>query len=173
MKIFGMVGWSGSGKTTLLKLLLPELIGRGYRVSTMKHTHHSVDLDQPGKDSHEHRMAGAHEVLITSSTRWAIMHELRDRPEPDMDELIARMNPVDLLLIEGFKRHRHDKMEISRGATKKPLICQDDASIVAVCSDQELAGLNIPVIDLNDPAAIADFIVAHCKLEQGETDGPA
>ena len=173
MKVFGMVGWSGSGKTTLLKLLLPELIGRGYRVSTMKHTHHNVDLDQPGKDSYEHRMAGAQEVLITSSTRWAIMHELRDAPEPDMDDLIKRMTPVDLLLIEGFKRHRHDKMEISRGATGKPLICKDDPSIVAISSDQPLDGLEIPLIDLNDTAAVADFIVAHCKLESGKFHGPA
>ncbi len=173
MKIFGMVGWSGSGKTTLLKLLLPELIGRGYLVSTMKHTHHSVDLDQPGKDSYEHRMAGAQEVLITSSTRWALMHELRDDPEPNMDDLIKRMSPVDLLLIEGFKKHRHDKMEINRGATGKPLICTDDSTIVAISSDQTLDGLKIPVIDLNDPAAIADFIVAHCKLEKSPRHGPA
>ena len=173
MKIFGMGGWSGSGKTTLLKLLLPELIGRGYRVSTMKHTHHSVDLDQPGKDSYEHRMAGAHEVLITSSTRWALMRELRDNPEPDMDDLIARMAPVDLLLIEGFKRHRHDKLEINRGATGKPLICIEDPSIVAISSDQALEGLDIPVIDLNDTAAIADFIVTHCKLEESKADGAA
>jgi len=173
MKIFGMVGWSGSGKTTLLKLLLPELIRRGYTVSTMKHTHHSVELDHPGKDSFEHRKAGAQEVLITSSTRWAIMHELRDAPEPDMDDLIGRMTPVDLLLIEGFKRHRHDKMEISRGATGKPLICKDDPTIVAISSDQVCEGLDIPVIDLNDTAAIADFIVAHCKLETGGGDGAA
>ncbi|HER27410.1 MAG TPA: molybdopterin-guanine dinucleotide biosynthesis protein B [Rhodospirillales bacterium] len=173
MKIFGMVGRSGSGKTTLLKLLLPELIGRGFRVSTMKHTHHSVDLDIPGKDSYEHRKAGAQEVLITSSTRWALMHELRQRPEPDMDELIARMTPVDLLLIEGFKRHRHDKMEINRGAPGKPLICNDDKTIVAISSDQPLAGLGIPLIDLNNPVAIADFIVVHCQLEKGQAHGPA
>ncbi len=173
MKIFGMVGWSGSGKTTLLKLLLPELIGRGFRVSTMKHTHHSVDLDQPGKDSYEHRMAGAEEVLITSSTRWALMHELRDSAEPDMDDLITRMTPVDLLLIEGFKHHRHDKMEISRGATGKPLICKDDSSIVAISSDQDHDDLGIPIIDLNDTAAIADFIIAHCRLEGSKANGPA
>ena len=167
MKIFGLVGWSGSGKTTLLKLLLPELIGRGYRVSTMKHTHHNVDLDQPGKDSYEHRRAGAKEVLITSSTRWALLHELREEPEPDMDDLIDRMTPVDLLLIEGFKKYRHDKMEINRGATGKPLICKSDPTIVAISSDQSLEGLGIPVIDINDPVAIADFIVAHCKLEKG------
>ncbi len=173
MKIFGMVGWSGSGKTTLLKLLLPELIGRGYRVSTMKHTHHSVELDKPGKDSYEHRRAGAHEVLITSSTRWALMHELRDQPEPAMDDLIARMSPVDLLLIEGFKRHRHDKIEINRGATGKPLMCRDDPGIVAISSDQKLEGLAIPVIDLNDTAAIADFIIDHCNLAKGSSHDPA
>ncbi|NQV48082.1 MAG: molybdopterin-guanine dinucleotide biosynthesis protein B [Rhodospirillaceae bacterium] len=173
MKIFGMVGWSGNGKTTLMKQLLPELIKRGYKVSTMKHTHHSVDLDQPGKDSYEHRMAGAAEVLITSSTRWALMCELRDDPEPDMDELIARMTPVDLLLIEGFKRHRHDKIEIYRAATGKSLIADDEASIVAVASDVALDHLKIPVIDLNDVAAVADFIVGHCGLEGAGPDGAA
>jgi len=164
MKVFGMVGWSGSGKTTLLQDLLPELIKRGITVSTMKHTHHSVDLDRPGKDSYKHREAGASEVLITSSTRWALMHELRGEAEPDMDALIARMTPVDLLLIEGFKRHRHPKMEIHRPAVGKPLIARDDASIVAVASDAPLDGIRTPVIDLDDVAAVADFIVGYCGL---------
>jgi len=164
MKVFGMVGWSGSGKTTLLQDLLPELIQRGLTVSTMKHTHHSVDLDRSGKDSYKHREAGASEVLITSSTRWALMHELRGEAEPDMDALIARMTPVDLLLIEGFKRHRHPKMEIHRPAVGKPLIARDDASIVAVACDAPLDGLRVPVIDLDDVVAIADFIVGHCGL---------
>ena len=109
MKIFGLVGWSGSGKTTLVAKLLPELIGRGFRVSTMKHTHHNFDIDKKGKDSYEHRMAGATEVLITGAKRWAILHENRDDPEPSIDDLLARMENVDLLLIEGFKAHSHEK----------------------------------------------------------------
>jgi len=167
MKIFGMVGWSGSGKTTLMVQLLPELISRGLKVSTMKHTHHNVDLDKPGKDSYEHRLAGAHEVLITSSKRWALMRELREEAEPDMDELIDRMTPVDLLLIEGFKRHVHDKMEIHRKATGKDLICDTDPTIVAVASDEPLEHLNLPVIDLNDVPAVADFIIERSGLKAG------
>ncbi|MBT3237802.1 MAG: molybdopterin-guanine dinucleotide biosynthesis protein B [Rhodospirillaceae bacterium] len=159
MKIFGMVGWSGSGKTTLMVRLLPELIARGISVSTMKHTHHNVDLDQPGKDSYEHREAGAHEVLIASSNRWALTRELHDEPEPDMDELIARMEPVDLLLIEGFKKHRHAKLEIHRADTQKSLIGSDEPTIVAIASDEPLDDVTVPVLDLNDVAAIADFIV--------------
>lgn len=168
MKIFGMVGWSGSGKTTLMVGLLPELIARGYTVSTMKHTHHDVDLDQPGKDSYEHRQAGAHEVLITSSKRWALTRELRDGPEPDMDDLIARMEPVDLLLIEGFKQHRHAKMEIHRSGKDKPLISDNEPTVVAVASDTALAGIALPVLDLNDVAAVADFIVDFTGLERGD-----
>lgn len=167
MKVFGMVGWSGSGKTTLMVRLLPELLGRGYTVSTMKHTHHDVDLDQPGKDSHEHRQAGAHEVLITSSKRWALTRELRDAPEPDMDDLIARMEPVDLLLIEGFKQHRHAKMEIHRAIRDKPLISANEPTVVAIATDATLDGVTLPVLDLNDVAAVADFIIDFTGLEQG------
>ncbi|MHA1597690.1 MAG: molybdopterin-guanine dinucleotide biosynthesis protein B [Alphaproteobacteria bacterium] len=168
MKIFGMVGWSGSGKTTLMVRLLPELIGRGYTVSTMKHTHHDVDLDRPGKDSFEHRQAGANEVLITSSKRWALMRELRDSPEPDMDDLIARIEPVDLLLIEGFKKHRHAKLEIHRAEADKPLICTDEPTIVGVATDVSLGDLGLPVLDLNDVAGIADFIIEFTGLERAD-----
>ena len=164
MKVFGLVGWSGSGKTTLLVNLIPELTARGLSVSTMKHTHHNFDIDRKGKDSYEHRAAGAREVMLTSGKRWVLQRELRDEGEPDMDELIARMAPVDLILIEGFKSHRHAKMEVFRPSVGKPMIAAEDDTVVAVASDEVLQGLNCPVLDMNDVAAVADFIVAHCGL---------
>ena len=173
MKVFGITGSSGSGKTTLMVKLLPELIRRVLEVSTMKHTHHRFDLDSEGKDSYEHRKAGATEVMISSSNRWALMHELRGAPELDMDELIAQMNPVDLLLIEGFKSHRYEKLEVFRLANGKPLRCRDDKDVIAVTCDTPLEDLNVPVIDLNDVAAIADFIVGRCGLEGSLKHGAA
>jgi molybdopterin-guanine dinucleotide biosynthesis adapter protein len=164
MRLFGLVGYSGSGKTTLMVRLLPELVGRGYRVSTMKHAHHGFDVDQPGKDSYEHRQAGATEVLVASARRWALMHENRDGPEPRPDELLGHMTQVDLLLIEGFKRAPHAKLEVHRPAAGKPLLAREDRSIVAVASDAPVEGLSIPVLDLNDAAAIASFIIAQCGL---------
>jgi molybdopterin-guanine dinucleotide biosynthesis protein B len=170
MKIFGLAGWSGSGKTTLVVKLVPELIGRGLTVSTVKHAHHGFDVDRPGKDSFEHRAAGATEVLVTSPRRWALIRENRGLPEPAMEELVARMAPVDLLLIEGFKRYRHDKLEVHRPAIGRPLLCREDPNIVAVAADAPLTardpdGRLLPVLDLNDIPAAADFIVGHCALE--------
>ena len=163
-KVFGLAGWSGSGKTSLMVRLLPVLTGRGYSVSTMKHAHHNFEMDREGKDSYEHRMAGATEVLVTSARRWALLHELRDRPEPSMAEMITRMTPVDLLLIEGFKREEHDKLEVHRPSIGKPPLYPDDPRIVAVASDEEMPGLALPRLELDDSEAIADFIVAHCGL---------
>ncbi|HEY2890295.1 MAG TPA: molybdopterin-guanine dinucleotide biosynthesis protein B, partial [Dongiaceae bacterium] len=160
----GLAGWSGSGKTALLMRLLPELIRRGYRVSTMKHAHHEFDVDQPGKDSWRHRGAGATEVLVASANRWALMHELRGSAEPSAAELMKHMSPVDLLIIEGFKREKHDKIEIHRHEVGKPLLYPDDPQIVAVLSDEPLPGCPLPVIDLDDAAKVADFIIAHCRL---------
>lgn len=171
MKTFGLMGWSGSGKTTLMVKLLGAFIGRGLTVSTMKHTHHKFDMDTPGKDSHEHRVGGATEVMVTSSTRWALLHELRHEAEPDIDDLIARMTPVDLLLIEGFKDYPHVKLEIHRPSLGKPLLCGNDSSVVAVASDAPLDGLGIPIFDLDDVTAIADFIITRSGLE--EADGAA
>jgi len=159
MKIFGLVGWSGSGKTTLLVKLLPELVSRGIRVSTMKHAHHTFDVDKPGKDSYEHREAGASEVLITSAKRWALMHENRGAPEPTIEELLAHMSPVDLVIIEGFKDHAHDKMEIFRRATGKTLLQPNDPLIKAVASDGPVEEATVPVLDLNDIPALADYIL--------------
>jgi molybdopterin-guanine dinucleotide biosynthesis protein B len=165
MKILGLGGWSGAGKTTLLSKLIPELVRRGITVSTMKHAHHGFDVDQPGKDSYVHRAAGATEVLIGSGKRWALMHELRDDAEPSALDLARHMTPVDLLLIEGFKREPHDKLEIHRAANGKPLLSADDATYVAILADGPVAGTQLPVIDLNDIGAIADFVVRHCALK--------
>lgn len=167
MRIFGLAGWSGSGKTTLVARLLPELIGRGLTVSTLKHAHHSFDVDQPGKDSWTHRQAGAREVMVSSANRWALMHEHRGAPEATLEELVQHMSPVDLLLVEGFKTHPHPKLEVHRTSLGKTLLCLEDPFIVAVASDGELAGLRVPLIALDDIAAIADLMVAHCR--GGET----
>jgi len=164
MRIIGLAGWSGSGKTSLVIRLLPVLIARGLRVSTIKHAHHEFDVDTPGKDSYEHRAAGAHEVLIASARRFALMHELRAAPEPTIEELVARLAPVDLLIVEGFKRHAHDKIEVHRPALGKNLLAPDDPHIVAVASDAALTGLGVPLLDLNDTNAIAVFIAARAGL---------
>ncbi len=165
MRVFGLAGWSGSGKTTLVARLLPELTRRGIVVSTVKHAHHSFDLDQPGKDSWRHREAGASEVMIASERRWALIHEHRGAPEPSLDALIRRMAPVDLLLVEGFKHGSHDKLEVHRPALGKPLLCRDDPRVVAVASDLPVAGLAVPLLALDDVAAITRFILDHCRLK--------
>ena len=164
MKVFGLVGWSDSGKTTLMTKLLPELISRGLKVSTAKHAHHEFDLDTKGKDSYLHRSSGATEVMIASRQRWALLHEHRDEPEPVLEELITHMTPVDLLLVEGMKHHAHDKIEVHRGERSAPLVLEHHPDVVAVASDVPLSGLSVPVLDLNDASAIADFIINHCNL---------
>ncbi len=164
MKLFGIAGWSGSGKTTLVVRLLPELIGRGLTVSTVKHAHHGFDIDTPGKDSYQHRKAGAAEVLVSSRHRWALLHENGEEPEATLDELVSGMSPVDLVLIEGFKAEAIDKLEVHRPAIGKALLCESDPRIVVVASDAPLPGTAVPVLALDDVDAIADFIVAHCSL---------
>ena len=159
MRIIGLAGWSGSGKTTLVTKLIPRLIARGIKVSTLKHAHHGFDLDQPGKDSFFHRAAGATEVIISSAKRWAILHELREETEWDLGALVEKMSPVDLVLVEGFKRDKFPKLEIHRAANGKPLIHPDDPHIVAIASDIALPKANIPVIDLNDIEAIAELLL--------------
>jgi molybdopterin-guanine dinucleotide biosynthesis protein B len=170
VKVLGLAGWSGAGKTTLLAKLIPELIGRGITVSTMKHAHHAFDVDQPGKDSYVHRAAGATEVLVASANRWALMHEHRGAAEPDSGALMKHMSPVDLLLVEGFKRESHDKLEIYRAANGKPLLAAEDPHIVAVLVDgprpENEIPRGLPVIDLNDIGAIADFVMRHCGFSQ-------
>tara|TARA_Y100001934_G_C12078739_1_gene643711 strand:+ start:191 stop:730 length:540 start_codon:yes stop_codon:yes gene_type:complete len=161
VKIIGIVGWSGSGKTTLMKQLLPELIKRDFRVSTMKHAHHNFEIDKPGKDSHIHRKAGAHEVLITSSQRWTILHENRDVGEPSVDYLLTRLEKVDMVLIEGFKEHSHAKIEVHRSTLGKPLLARDDPSIVAVAADSSIILDDAMLLDLNNIKEIADFIIHY------------
>ncbi|HVO01814.1 MAG TPA: molybdopterin-guanine dinucleotide biosynthesis protein B [Candidatus Cybelea sp.] len=166
MKVLGLAGWSGAGKTTLLAKLIPELVRRGVTVSTMKHAHHAFDVDQPGKDSYVHREAGATEVMVASANRWALMHEHRGAPEPDSKDLMRHMSAVDLLLVEGFKREGHEKLEIYREANGKPLLAAEDPKVVAILSDGPVPETQVPrglpVIDLNDTAAIADFVMRHC-----------
>lgn len=159
MKVLGLAGWSGSGKTTLLVGLIPLLRRRGLTVSTVKHAHHRFDVDTPGKDSWRHREAGASEVMVASANRFALMHELRGAREPALDELLARMSPVDLVLVEGFKSEGHDKIEVHRAANGKPPLFPDDPAIIAVATDAPLDTGTLPRLDLNDPEAIAEFAV--------------
>jgi molybdopterin-guanine dinucleotide biosynthesis protein B len=161
MRIIGLAGWSGSGKTTLLTKVIPVLVGRGLRVSTLKHAHSGFDLDQPGKDSHSHRMAGATEVLISSGKRWALMHELRGAPEAALPELLSHMSPVDLVIVEGYKREHLPKLEVWRAAVGKELIHPQDDCIVAVAADTALPQASVPVISLNAIEKIADVLIAE------------
>ena len=163
MKIFGFAGWSGSGKTTLIEKLIPLFVKRGLRVSLIKHAHHSFDVDQPGKDSYRHRHAGAMEVLVTSSRRWVLMHELRGTQEPSFEEQVKHLSPCDLLIVEGFKHAPIPKLEVWRTQTGEGLLHPQDPHIVAVASDAEVE-TKLPLLDLNDDAGIADFIVRHLKL---------
>lgn len=161
MRIIGLAGWSGSGKTTLLTKVIPCLTARGKRVSTLKHAHHAFDIDRPGKDSFQHRSAGATEVLVVSGSRWALMHELRGAPEPALPVLLAKLSEVDLVLIEGFKRESFPKLEIHRVENGKPLLQPDDPWIVAVACDTPLPNVTVPVVDLNDSERIADLLLAQ------------
>lgn len=159
MRIIGLAGWSGSGKTTLITKAIPRLTARGLKVSTLKHAHHGFDVDQPGKDSFFHRAAGATEVIISSAKRFAILHELRDEPEWDLVALLKKVSPVDLVLIEGYKRDRFPKLEVYRAENGKPLLQPDDPHIVAIASDQPLPAAKVPVVDLNDIEAIVDLML--------------
>jgi molybdopterin-guanine dinucleotide biosynthesis protein B len=163
MRVIGLAGWSGAGKTTLLRRLIPALTAQGLRVSTLKHAHHSFDIDRPGKDSWEHREAGATEVLVASTVRWALMHELRNEAEPRLPALLAQMSPVDLVLMEGFKRGRHPKIEVFRAANAKPHLYPEDPSIIALAADVALQGLAIPLHHLDDIEGIAN-VVQSCAM---------
>jgi len=166
-KVLGIAGWSGSGKTTLLTRFIPLLVGRGLRIATLKHAHHAFDVDQPGKDSYEHRKAGASEVIVSSARRWVQMHEVADGAEATLAEHLRRLSPCDLVLVEGYKSERHPKLEVFRESVGKPALHPTDARIVAVASDKPLSGLTIPQVDLNDIAAVADLVIARAEpLEQ-------
>ena len=161
MRIIGLAGWSGSGKTTLVTKVIPVLVERGLRVATVKHAHHDFDTDQPGKDSWLHRRAGASEVAIVSARRWAIVHELGREAEPELMEVVAKLSPVDLVIVEGFKRHPHPKLEIYRAEVGKPLLHPDDDCIVAVATDKALPQAQVPVVMLDDIETIANVLQAE------------
>ena len=163
MKTFGFAGWSGSGKTTLIEKLIPIFVKRGLRVSLVKHAHHTFDVDHPGKDSYRHRQAGASEILVTSSRRWVLMHELRGAAEPSFEEQVRHFAPCDLLLVEGFKYAPIPKLEVWRAETGEALLHPNDAHIVAVASDQKIE-TKLPLLDLNDVEGIAAFVLGHLKL---------
>lgn len=162
-RVLGVAGWSGAGKTTLLVRLIPLLVSRNLRVATLKHAHHAFDVDTPGKDSYEHRKAGAGEVIVSSARRWVQMHELGAGPEATLPELLAKLSPCDLVLVEGFKSERHPKLEVFRESVGKPPLHPQDRLIVAVASDKPLTGLTIPCVDLNDIPAVADLVLAEAR----------
>jgi molybdopterin-guanine dinucleotide biosynthesis protein B len=174
MKVIGLAGWSGAGKTTLLTRAIPQLQKQGVRVSVIKHAHHAFDVDVPGKDSWRHREAGAAEVLVSSSQRWALMHELRGAAEPRLSELLARMSPVDLVVVEGFKREPHRKIEVYRAANEKPLLFPDDPGIVGIATDTAVES-KLPTAHLDDIEAVAammlksaiplEDVLAKCEAE--------
>ena len=161
MRIIGLAGWSGSGKTTLLAKVIPRIVARGLKVSTLKHAHHGFDVDQPGKDSHTHRMAGASEVLVSSANRWALVHELRGQAEPVLGALLTKLSPVDLVLVEGYKSEPHPKLEVYRAAVGKPLLHPGDPAIVAIASDAPVPAAPIPVVELDDIERITDILIRH------------
>ncbi len=162
MKVFGLAGYSGAGKTTLIEQLIPRFTARGLRVSLIKHTHHNFDVDQPGKDSFRHRAAGAGEVLLTCDARWVLMHELRGQEEPTLEEQLAVLSPCDLVLVEGFKQTAISKLEVHRPAYGKPPIWPDNASVVAVATNGTV-DCPLPLLDLNDPDAIVQFILDYLE----------
>ena len=161
MRAIGFAGWSGAGKTTLIVRLIPELNGRGLSVSTIKHAHHGFDVDRPGKDSYQHRLAGAHEVLVASANRLALMRELRGAPEPSLADLLRFLEPVDLILIEGFKSDPFPKIEVYRAANGKPLLHHADQNIAALVSDCPAPPAHLPHASIDDIAAAADLVLTH------------
>ena len=164
--IFGFAGFSGSGKTTLIERVIPLLVARGLRVSLVKHAHHDFDIDKPGKDSHRHREAGAMEVLVSGGKRWALMHELRGAPEPGLADLMAHLSPCDLVLVEGFKHDPVPKLEVHRPALGHPLLSSSDPHIVGIACDAPVDS-PLPQLDLNKPAAVADFVLARATRPAG------
>jgi molybdopterin-guanine dinucleotide biosynthesis protein B len=163
-RVLGIAGWSGSGKTTLLTRLIPVLLARGLKVATLKHAHHAFDVDQPGKDSYEHRKAGASEVIVSSARRWVQMHEVGEGREATLGELLQRLSPCDLVLIEGFKTERHPKLEVFRRDAQKSPLHPEDKRIVAIASDQGFPNAGVPVVDLNNMEAVADLVCARAEF---------
>lgn len=163
MKVYGIVGFKNAGKTGLMERLVAEIVRRGFTVSTIKHAHHNFDVDQPGKDSYRHREAGASQTVLASANRWAMMTELRGAAEPTLDQLLAGLSPVDLVLVEGYKRGDHPKVEAHRAEPGNPLLAPEDPTVQAVAADFKVDA-SCPVFDLNDTTAIADFILSDVGL---------
>lgn len=164
MRIYGVTGWKNAGKTGMVERLVAEISQRGFTISTLKHAHHDTDVDQPGRDSYRHRAAGAQQVMLSSPNRWALMTELRDQPEPTLADLLPLMTPVDLILVEGYKREPHPKIEAHRWETGRPLLVDSNPTIRAVASNTVPQNLRVPSFDLDDIPAIADFILAEVGL---------
>jgi molybdopterin-guanine dinucleotide biosynthesis adapter protein len=162
-RVLGIAGWSGSGKTTLITKLIPLLASRGVRVATLKHAHHAFDVDTPGKDSYEHRKAGACEVIVSSARRWVQMHEVGDGAEATLAQLLARLSPCNLVLVEGFKTEQHPKLEVFRRAVGKTPLHPQDKRIVAIASDESFPDAGIPTVDINDIAAVAEVILSRAE----------
>lgn len=173
-RVFGVAGWKNSGKTTMTERLVAELSSRGWAIATVKHAHHDADVDHEGTDSFRHRRAGAREVALVTGRRWALMHELRDEPEPSLAEILERLSPCDLVLVEGYKREGHAKLELRRGGAKQTTpLAPDDPSIVAIAADIPVATAGLPVFGLDDIAAIADFVERVTDLVPGNATAPA
>jgi molybdopterin-guanine dinucleotide biosynthesis protein B len=164
MKVIGVAGFKNAGKTTLVEKLVTELTHRGHCVSTVKHAHHSFDIDHEGRDSFRHRKAGAHEVAVVSRSRWAIIHELRDEGEPNLDDILAKLAPCDLVIVEGYKRDSHDKIEVRNLALDHPKLAGDDPTVVAIAATGAIADGPVPVFDRDDVTALASFIERHTRL---------
>ena len=162
-RVMGIAGWSGAGKTTLLTRLIPVLVQRGLRVATIKHAHHAFDVDQPGKDSYEHRKAGASEVIVSSARRWVVMHELGDAGEASLADLLRKVSPCDLVLVEGFKRDSLPKIEVYRRSLGKPALHGEDQRIVAIVADEAVPAARVPVVDINDVVAVADLVCERAE----------
>ena len=171
-RVIGITGWKNSGKTTLTERLVAELTWRGWTVSTVKHAHHGFDIDRPGTDSHRHREAGAREVAIVSGRRWALMHELLHEEEPPLETILAKLSPCDIILVEGYKREKHKKIEARRlDALEHTPLSASDSGVIAVAADHALPGETLPVFDLNDIPAIADFVEAVTALSAPKSRG--
>ncbi len=162
--VVGIAGWSGSGKTSLIVRLIPALVAKRYRVATVKHAHHEFDIDIPGKDSYEHRAAGAVEVVVSSARRWAVVHENRGEPEPALGDILHRLSPADIILVEGYKDEPHEKIEVWRGNADRRPLYEDNPSIVAVATDDPAGIRSIPTLDINDAAGVASFIIERYGL---------
>lgn len=172
MKIMGFAGWSGSGKTTLIEKVIQALRARGLVVSLIKHGHHNAEFDVPGKDSYRHRQAGCQEVLMSSGRRWALIHELRGAPEPRVEDLIARLSPCDVVLVEGYKNAPFPKVEVHRPSVGKPLIYPGNSHVVAIATDVPVEA-PMPRFDINDPAAVAEFVIEYLDLQSSGDSRPS